>query len=166
MTQATIQRTARTRKPAKKAVYQGGTLVRVYDRETKEVLGYVAKPAQPLNADGSVKVWYQVTCDHDGCWHCTCDGNAKWNRQCMHIDAAQELCEIRVKQGRPGCQAESLPVVVAALPATREVAALVAMAVAIPASPKPDRATAVLQPRGFALPPSWDELAATHKRAS
>jgi hypothetical protein len=163
----TTQRATKAkRKPAPKAVYQGGTLVRVYDKATGAVLGYVAKPAQPRNADGTVKTWYQITCDLRGCWHCTCEGNAKYHRQCMHIDAAMELCEIRARQGRPGCYAEAVPAPVV-LPETKEVAALTALALAIPGGAKRDRATAPLQRGAFpGLPPSWDELAERRKRSA
>lgn len=165
MTQAatmTTRCTPKTRKSAKKAIYTG-VLVRVYDKATGVALGYVAKPLQPCNADGSVKVWYQITCDEHGHWHCTCEGNATFGRQCMHIDAAKILCEIRVKAGRPGCYASALPSVVA-LPETKELAALTALAASIPGPSSERRATASLQPRPFALPPSYQEL--TEQRRS
>lgn len=178
-------------KPKAKAIYKGVVLVRVYNKETKEVLGYVAKPSQPCNTDGTVKTWYQITCDNHGHWHCNCPAT----RECLHIAAAKELCEIRVKQGRPGCHtaAEEIPVVVAppvapetseamaslvalarAIPgikpatsvvATKPVAAPAPMAVAsLPETPKYDYATAPLQPRGFFIAPTWEQLATQKKR--
>lgn len=101
---ATTRRTAKITKPAKKAEYKGAAVVRVYDKKTGAVLGYVAKPSKPVDAAGRVLPWYQITCDNKGDWHCTCEGNAKWHQQCMHIDAVKEICAIRVAQGRPGCK--------------------------------------------------------------
>src|SRR5579859_183904 len=99
MTQ-TIRRTAKISKPATKD-YTPAALYRVYDKQSGVCLGYLA-PSQ----DG--KECYQVSCDDRGEWHCGCDGNAKWHRTCQHIKAVQEICAIRVAEGRPGCKSASL----------------------------------------------------------
>lgn len=92
----TVRRTAKIAKPYTAALF------RVYDKKTGVCLGYLS-PSE----DG--KANYQITCDDLGTWHCTCLGNTKYHRRCQHIKAACELCEIRVKQGRPACRAASLP---------------------------------------------------------
>jgi hypothetical protein len=96
MTTTTTRRTAKTTKPA----YDGVVLARVYNKSTGVCLGYLAKPSKPVDEQGNVKPWYQVTCDHRGDWHCTCDATV----ECKHIKAVKEVCAIRVEQGRPGCK--------------------------------------------------------------
>lgn len=91
----TQRRTAKlTTKP-----YAPAALTRVYDKATGVCLGYLAP-----SRDG--REYYQVTCDENAIWHCTCKATIE---NCCHVKAAKELCEIRVKQGRPACRAASLP---------------------------------------------------------
>jgi hypothetical protein len=98
-----IAKPATPSRPAKKAtsVYKGVVLIRVYSKETGAVLGYAAKPSQPIDSLGNVKPWHRLICDEYGEWHCDCDGNAVWHRQCKHIRAVSEVCGIRAEQGRP-----------------------------------------------------------------
>src|SRR5579859_5093622 len=95
MTQTT-RRTAKISKP-----YEPTVLYRVYDK-SGACLGYLAP-----SRDGSEH--YQVSCDDSGRWHCTCKATVEC---CCHVKAVQEICAIRVAEGRPGCyqgQSESLP---------------------------------------------------------
>ena len=91
----TVRRTAKiTTKP-----YTPAALTRVYDKATGVCLGYLAP-----SRDG--REYYQITCDDNAIWHCTCKATIE---NCCHVKAAKELCAIRVKQGRPACRAASLP---------------------------------------------------------
>nr|BBH90100.1 hypothetical protein KTC_48510 [Thermosporothrix sp. COM3]BBH90165.1 hypothetical protein KTC_49160 [Thermosporothrix sp. COM3]BBH90230.1 hypothetical protein KTC_49810 [Thermosporothrix sp. COM3] len=98
MTTALATRTSR--KQAVRKPYHPVVLIRVYDKATGAVLGYLAP-----SRDNSK--YYQVTCDEHGRWHCTCPATC----ECVHIRAVKEMCELRVKLGRPGCKPPMQPVV-------------------------------------------------------
>lgn len=109
MTTTTKRRPAKISK--KSAVCKAVALFRIYDPETGVCLGYQA-PSEDKYIEVYlekyekfviVPVNYRITCDEYGDWHCTCDGNAVWSRECKHIKAAKELCKIRHDKGMPGC---------------------------------------------------------------
>jgi len=76
--------------------YKRPVLVRVNDKVTGELLGYLAEPEQTHQYGdlGFCKPWYQVSREDDGAfiwWRCTCKGNAVYGKQCKHIRAAKIL---------------------------------------------------------------------------
>lgn len=99
MTKTTTAKTTRRSAKITTKPYTPAALTRVYDKATGVCLGYLA-PSRDN------KETYQVTCDENAIWHCTCKATVE---NCCHVKAAKELCEIRVKQGRPACHAASLP---------------------------------------------------------
>lgn len=83
MTTKSTRRTARISQPKSKPIYEGVALARVYAKKTGAFLGYAARPSNPVDANGKVAVWYHVTRNAFGFWHCNCEAHG----DCKHRDA-------------------------------------------------------------------------------
>jgi hypothetical protein len=79
-----------------KAAYNRSAIAAVFHKYSGELLGYIAEPSQPRNADGSAKPWHQLTEDL-GEWSCTCDGCAVWGYECRHLAALHQLLDAQAK---------------------------------------------------------------------
>lgn len=88
---------ADTGKDTKPCAYKQPVLVRVLDKLTGELLGYLAEPeiTHQYGDLGMCKPWYRVTRTEENgfmWWRCTCKGSAVYGHRCKHIKAAMILC--------------------------------------------------------------------------